>query len=115
MILTCDFEIDRKKNYAIRQTEDLEREFHYPNQPLVNYMYRKSGSRTKGNGKNKYVKEEYQEELKTRIGYIRKLPHNQHASNEAIQYALELGYELPEGKTFVRGHEYRVYKKISSL
>ena len=49
-----------------------------------------------------------------RSGYIRKLPKNQKASDEARQYAAELGLSLPEGKTFVRAHEFHVYRKICS-
>ena len=39
MLLTCDYEIKNKKNYAILQTENLDSEFHYPNQPLVSFKY----------------------------------------------------------------------------
>ena len=115
MILTCNYEIDRKKNYAIRQVDSLEGEFHYPYQPLAVYSYKADGGnkdrRNKGYSR-KYVKEEYQEEMRSRKGYIRRLPVNQHASDAAIQHALDLGLELPEGMTFVRSHEYRVYRKV---
>lgn len=37
---------------------------------------------------------------------------NQRASECAIQNALDLGLELPEGMTFVRSHEYTVYRKV---
>lgn len=115
MILTCNYEIDRKKNYAIRQVDFLEGEFHYPYQPLAVYSYKADGGnkdrRSKGYSR-KYVKEEYQEEMRSRKGYIRRLPVNQHASDAAIQNALDLGLELPEGMTFVRSHEYRVYRKL---
>ena len=50
MLLTCDYEIRNKRNYAIRQTEDLAGEFHYPDQPLVLYKYRPT-ARTKTTGK----------------------------------------------------------------
>ncbi len=117
MILTCKYEIDRKKNYAIRQVDSFEREFHFPYQPLVIYSYKSKS--TKGNSSRessrKYVKEEYMEEMRTRNGYIRRLPVNQQASERAVQYAMDLGLYLPEGMTFVRSHEYKVYRKVFPL
>lgn len=115
MILTCNYEIDRKKNYAIRQVDSFKGEFHYPYQPLAVYNYETDGSNKDGKNKGssrKYIKEEYQEEMRSRKGYIRKLPINQHASERAVQHALDLGIELPEGMTFVRSHEYTVYRKV---
>lgn len=117
MILTCNYDVDRKKNYAIRQVDAFEREFHYPYQPLVIYSYKNRGSKgnnCRGNSR-KYVKEEYMEELRTRNGYIRRLPVNQQASEHAVQYAMDLGLYLPEGMTFVRSHEYKVYRKVFPL
>lgn len=115
MILTCDYEIDRKKNYAIRQVERFTKEFHYPDQPLVIYTYKKA-TRGKASGETgnirRYVKEDYQEEVRSRNGYIRRLPVNQQASEAAIQNARDLGLDLPAGMTFVRSHEYKVYRKI---
>lgn len=116
MILTCDYEIDRKKNYAIKESENLDTDFHFPHQPLVSYVYKQGSSYNNDKQKTRrYVKEEYQEELRTRSGYIRSLPVNQHASEEAIQYAAELGLDLPAGKTFVRSHEFHVYRKITAI
>lgn len=116
MILTCDYEIDRKKNYAIRQVEDFKNEFHFPYQPLAVYNYIKKempDNKTKTRSREcKYNKAEYYEEVRTRSGYIRRLPQNQHASEDAVQYAAQLGLELPSGKTFVRSHEFRVHQKI---
>lgn len=116
MILTCDYEIDRKKNYAIKHVDNFQNEFFFPEQPLVTFRYQ--GKQSKGDpnhtGVRKYIKEEYQEEMITRCGYIRRLPTGQHASDEAIQYALELGLDLPAGRTFVRSHEYTIYRKISN-
>lgn len=114
MVLACDYEIDKKKNYAMKQTNDLEKEFHFPHQPLVSYTYKqknKNRTNTEEYRKIKYVKETYLEELQTKSGYIRKLPDQQHASEEAMQRAKEYGLELPEGKTFVRSHVFRVYRK----
>ena len=51
--------------------------------------------------------------MRTRCGYIRSLPKDQHVSEEALQHARELGLELPEGKTFVRSHEFKVYRKVN--
>ena len=118
MLLTCDYEIRNKRNYAIRQTEDLAGEFHYPDQPLVLYKYRPS-ARTKTTGKKHYIeqvyhKEEYQEEIKTRVGYIRNLPAGQHASDTARQNAEQLGFRLAEGKTYVRSHTYRMYHNLKT-
>lgn len=59
------------------------------------------------------LKEEYKEELRTRSGYIRKLPEGQRASAGAAQTAKELGFNLPAGKTFVRSHDYHVYVKAA--
>lgn len=117
MILTCDYDIDRKKNYAIRQVDDFKNEFHYEYQPLVVFIYQGKSGKDKSNSAHtrKYVKEEYQEETITRSGYIRRLPAGQCASDEAIQHAVELGLELPAGKTFVRSHEYTVYRKITNM
>lgn len=115
MILTCDYQIDKKKNFAIRQADHLENEFHYPYQPLVTYTYQqKRGASQKDLKKSnhKYIKEDYQEEVRIRSGYIRRLPENQRASDEAISYAASLGLDLPAGKTFVRSHEFRIYRKI---
>lgn len=115
MILTCDYQIDKKKNYAIQQVEFLEKEFHYPYQPLVTYTYQQKTGSSKRNSKisnHRYIKEEYQKEIRTRSGYIRRLPENQCASSEAINYAASLGLKLPAGKTFVRSHEFRIYRKI---
>lgn len=119
MVLTCDYDIDRKKNYAIRKVGKLDGEFHYPYQPLATYLYEASAKCKKSaGGKSRcrvYDKENYEEELRTRSGYIRNLPDGQHASEEARQYAYELGLDLPEGKTFVRSHEFKVYRKIQEI
>ena len=115
MILTCDYQIDKKKNFAIRQADHLENEFHYPYQPLVTYTYQQKRDPSQKDLKKsnrKYIKEDYQEEVRIRSGYIRRLPENQRASDEAISYAASLGLDLPAGKTFVRSHEFRIYRKI---
>ena len=118
MLLTCDYEIRNKRNHAIRQTEDLAGEFHYPDQPLVLYKY-SSAVRSKTASKKRYVeqiyhKEDYQEEIKTRVGYIRNLPPGQHASDTARQNAKQLGFNLAAGKTYVRSHTYRIYHKLKT-
>lgn len=112
MVLTCDYEIDRKRNFALKQTDmdKFKKEFYYPGQPLVCYSYKKAGGKS-GSRRYKYVKEEYMEELRTRSGYVRRLPEGQRASTEAVQAAKELGFNLPEGRTFVRSHDYHVYVK----
>ena len=116
MLLTCDYEIKNKKNYAILQTENLDSEFHYPNQPLVSFKYPfspKSGKVKKTQARERiYRKEDYQEEIKERMGFIRKLPVGQRASDAARLYAEQLGFQLAEGKTYVRSHTYRVYRKL---
>ena len=113
MVLSCDYEIDRKKNFALKQTdsEQLDTGFYYPEQPLVCYSYKNTGSNKNGSRSCRYVKEEYKEELRSRSGYIRRLPEGQCASMEAVQTARELGLDLPEGRTFVRSHDYHVYVK----
>ena len=117
MILTCAYDIDRKKNFAIRQVESFHKEFHYPDQPLVVFNYSRTLGKTLADcsQKRKYVKEDYQEEMITRCGYIRRLPVGQHASEEAIQHAIALGLELPEGRTYVRSHEYTVYRRTVGI
>lgn len=116
MILTCDYEIDRKKNFAIKQADHLETEFYFPYQPLVKYTYKsKRKSSLSGTATLcKYSKKEYQEEVRNRSGYIRTLPKGQKVSMDAIQYAAQLGLSLPDGKTFVRTHEFHVYTKIQA-
>lgn len=111
MILTCDYEIDRKKNYAIRQVAKLEGEFHYPFQPLavISYKDRKSRRSSVAGAVRTYRKEEYQAELRERDWFVRNLPVGQHASDKARQNALDKGYDLPEGKTFVQNFHYHVY------
>lgn len=111
-VLSCDYEIDRKKNFALKQTEDLEKEFHYPEQPLVFYSYKKAGGK-KGSKHCRYVKEVYEEEMRRRGGYVRRLPEGQRASVTAVQAAKELGISLPEGRTFVRPYNYHVYVKAT--
>ena len=113
MVLSCDYEIDRKKNFALKQTDlgQIDTEFYYPGQPLVCYSYKNTGSNKNGRRSCRYVKEEYKEELRSRSGYIRRLPEGQCASVEAVQTARELGLDLPEGRTFVRSHDYHVYVK----
>ena len=109
------YQIDKKKKYAIKQVNQTEHELHYPYQPLVTYTYQQKKDPSKEDSKNfnhRYIKEDYQEEVRTRSGYIRRLPENQHASDEAISFAASLGLNLPAGKTFVRSHEYRIYRKI---
>lgn len=117
MILTCDYEIDRKKNMAIRQVDHFQNEFHFPDQPLAMFSYQSKISKDEKNSTRarKYTKEEYQEEMITRCGYIRRLPVGQHASEEAIQHATELGLDLPAGKTFVRSHDYTIYRRITNI
>ena len=113
MVLSCDYEIDRKKNFALKQTDlgQIDTEFYYPGQPLVCYSYKNTGSNKNGRRSCRYVKEEYKVELRSRSGYIRRLPEGQCASVEAVQTARELGLDLPEGRTFVRSHDYHVYVK----
>lgn len=116
MILTCDYDIDRKKNYAIRQVAQLEGEFHYPFQPLaaITYQVREEGQGNRQKKNRNYDKRNYQEEFRHRNGRIRNLPVGQHASDKAQQYALDMGYCLPPGKTYIRAYKYRVYCKVKS-
>lgn len=114
MILTCDYEIDRKKNFAIRQVSKFEGEFHFPYQPLAIISIEASAPKNGKPAKRKrnYDKRNYQEELRNRNGSIRNLPVGQRPSEEAQQYAKDMGYELAPGKTFVRPYQYRVHCKI---
>ncbi len=111
MILTCPYEIDRKRNQAIKQTENLKRDFHYPCQPLVSYTYKGEIVKSSKKGGRTYIRGEYQEEMANRNGYVRNLPDGQCASTDAVRRASELGLELPPGKTYVRSHEFKVYRK----
>lgn len=67
MVLTCDYAIDRKKNFAIKKEDELEQEFHYPYQPLVVYTYNRNGIGKKRKTRI-YDKEKYEEELRMRGG-----------------------------------------------
>lgn len=116
MMLTCNYDIDRKKNYAIQQVDNLEKSFHYPYQPLARITYQ-SHMAAEGSGTGKprrYDKLNYQEEVRERDGMIRQLPAGRKPSAEAVQYARNMGYDLPPGRTFVRPYQYRVYCKIRS-
>lgn len=115
MILTCDYEVDRKKNYAVRQVTQLKGEFHYPFQPLAVISYKEKKSRRSSEMLRNYRKEEYQAELREHEWFIRNLPAGQHASDAARQNALEKGYDLPEGKTFVQNFHYHVYRRMSNI
>lgn len=115
MILACDYEIDRKKNYAIREVEQFKGEFHYPFQPLAVISYIAKNTRQSSEKRRIYRKEEYQAELRERDWFIRNLPTGQHASDKARQNALEKGYDLPAGKTFVQNFHYHVYRRKGDL
>ena len=52
------------------------------------------------------------DEIRTRNGYIRRLPVGQQASESAIRNARDIGIELPQGMTYVRSHEYTAHMKI---
>lgn len=111
-ILTCDYVIDRKKNWAIKQTS-IYSKFYYPYQVLASYVYKKQMDNNKNTAATKqYHKNEYIEEVKTQPAYIRRLPAGSNASSEALQLARNLGYEVPEGFTFVKRFDYHVRKRL---
>lgn len=116
MMLTCDYDIDRKKNYAIQLVKTFNKAFHYPYQPLACVTYQShKGGETSGTGITRYYnKQHYQEEVRERSEMIRNLPKGQKPSAEAVQYAMNMGYNLPPGRTFVRPYQYRVYCKVQS-
>lgn len=67
MILTCDYEIDRKKNFAIKQADHLETEFYFPYQPLVKYTYKSKGKSSSSSTATlcKYSKKSIRKRLET--------------------------------------------------
>jgi|GEM_PF-5191192 len=60
-----------------------------------------------------YNKDTYTMEQKSISGYIRSLPDGQQASEDAVAYAKQLGYELPPNKTYVRPFQKYVRKLIN--
>lgn len=113
MLLTCSCSVQHKRNYAIRQVDSFSGEFFFPYQVLATYSYYHRENRGKASEKctRKYVKEEYLEEIRTRKGYLRRLPTGQRASENAVKNALSIGIELPNGMTYVRSHEYVTHVK----
>lgn len=115
MMLTCDYLVDKKKNYAMRQVDSFEKEFYFPYQPLVTYSYKASRGRKAKDGQERhrrFVKEEYRLEIMMRSGHLRRLPERQQASEKAVQNAINFGISLPPGMTFVNSHEFRVFRKV---
>lgn len=113
-ILTCENTITRKRNYAMRQVERLQGEFHYPQQPLVVFSYRnqyKKGNKCVKTSAKIYRRDEYIMQKKSLAEYMRRLPKGQTASEEAIRAARNLGYDIPIGMTFVRPFQKHVRKK----
>lgn len=112
--LTTDIEIDKKRNMALKIVDNVEKEnFHYPNQPIVQFMYKDNKIKTSNKKEKKfrnYNKTKYKEETIIINPYIRKLPRGATASDEAIQNAKEFGYELSEGETFVRPFTRKTFK-----
>ena len=110
--LTTDIEIDRKRNMALKVVEDINNvDFCYPNQPVVQFMYKEKGKTadTKEKKYRNYDKSRYKEMKVTVNPYIRRLPQGAVASQEAIDMAREYGYELSEGETFVRPFSRRTF------
>lgn len=111
-ILTCDNDIHRKRNFMIKQVENIdEQEKDYPYQVLVNYSYKKNKSIN--NNKKAfyhYNRDKYISERKSINGFIRKLPKGQSASDEAKEFAIKLGYSLNENETFVKPFQKNVLK-----
>lgn len=111
-ILSCDANVDRKKNYAMRQVESFQKEFHYPYQPLVIFSCMESRERDSEKSPMKvYRRGDYILEKKSLAGYIRRLPAGQNASEEAVQFARSLGYDLPPDMTYVRPFQKHIRKK----
>lgn len=112
--LTTDIEIDRKRNMALKVVDNIEDDiFYYPEQPMVEFSFFEKRDGVKGRGvgigRKKFDKTKYKEESININPFIRKLPEGMSASKEAIERARELGYELLEGETFVRGFTRRNY------
>lgn len=104
VMLSCDFEIDRKRNWAIRQVEDLKTD-HFPDQVLVKYTWGKKSQCINNSNQRIFNKDEYVEESKHRPGYMRRLLKGQNVPKEAVEQAAALGYEIPPGFTYVRDHD----------
>ena len=63
-----------------------------------------------GSGTARIGNDNYEKETKAIQGFIRKLPNNQSASQEAKEYAESLGYELEPDETFVRPFIKQVFR-----
>lgn len=79
------------------------------NKPMAQFKENIDTRSESGEG-SKLDKSNYMAIESTVAPFIRKLKDGQKASEEAIQRALEVGYILKEGETFVRKHKRTVYK-----
>lgn len=117
-LLTCEPTIDKKKLTAMAQVDDIDnfdKDILYGRQPAVCFLYKKKESKRGTTGEAKvslkhYDRSKYKQEKVFINGYIRKLPDGHQASDEAKQMAIELGYDLEEGYTFVRPFKKSVLK-----
>ena len=112
LLTVAEIDYSKKKLTAMHVSDGNIPTDLYARQPIVTY-YLKSGQeygKEKGGKNNKnekngfkvYDRKNYKPEKTEINGYIRKLPVGQHASFEAKQFALNLGYDLSEDETFVR-------------
>jgi len=114
--LVTEMEIDRKKNLAIKEVDDIYKPniFHFEYQVLVRYE-QAIGAYINKNiecpKRRLFNKEDYKSELRQFSHLIRKLPFGYMPSDEAIKRAKELGYELGSGETFVRPFVKNIHKK----
>lgn len=103
--LTTDIEIDRKRNMGLKIVDNIEEvDFHYPNQPVVEFLYPEETTHKEFKDKafRKYDKRKYKQQTIAINPFIRKLPAGAKASDEAIERAKAFGYKLAEDETFVR-------------
>lgn len=112
--LTVDVEVDRKRNLSLSIVDNIEENnFHYPEQPVVQFMYKEKTTSSNDSNEKKlrnYNREKYKEETISINPYIRKLPEGAFASEEAINRAREFGYELEAGETFIRPFTRNTFK-----
>ena len=113
--LTCNVEIDRKRNFALLVVDDISdgNLFYYKEQPVVQYFYENNSIALESKKRKPYLKGNHVELDVVDIvisPYIRKLPLGATASEEAIAYAKEMGYSLAPNETFVRPFKRKSYQ-----
>jgi hypothetical protein len=108
--LVVGFEKNVKRRFALKEVEDIE---NIPdlNETNIYAQYSIYNEKTDNNA-NGSRKSGYTQKPHERRFALRKLAEGQSASDEALERARELGYELPQGYTFVRGYKVGGMKEV---